>query len=342
MIEHAQPPAGQTAEQVERQVPQTPPETSTTPASDAGQAGNALVTGVVIPTPPAAAAQSVETPHSGGTNVLSSVLLIALLLCVIVSLRKLKGIERGIGHLSRGMDAKQGEIIRKFDDIGNSIHRLPEKLNMNQNETHANTPPAVPIRQAASPETEVPAASTALPFFHAQSPVAAAATAPAPEQPAQERYSHEAAIKELDEIERQARRYKRELEASAKHFADFVERVIEIKDELEPIAEQVRPYANEGSESTRALVTAWVTALDRIIRQWNNLFADYEIHDISPAAGDGFVDKSHTIIKPVVTQNMQHDGKVERLLEKGYRLENRILRPAKVAVWKYTPDAPAP
>ena len=79
----------------------------------------------------------------------------------------------------------------------------------------------------------------------------------------------------------------------------------------------------------------WRTGVEHIYNQLLSVFKDNGVSDISES-GISFDPELHQSVETVNTENKKEDGMISGVVNKGYKINGRILRPAKVKVYKYT------
>ena len=118
-----------------------------------------------------------------------------------------------------------------------------------------------------------------------------------------------------------ARRRAEEETAKARKFAveSFAESLLPVADSLEAglsIAEATREQLREGSEAT--------------LKQLKSALERHKVLEIAPAAGTKFDPHQHQAISMVPAE--QEANTVVAVLQKGYLIADRVLRPALVTV----------
>lgn len=131
---------------------------------------------------------------------------------------------------------------------------------------------------------------------------------------------HEELLRARAEVENVRRRSQEEV-AKARKFGteSFAESLIPVKDSLEAalaLTDQTAQSWKEGVEAT--------------LRQLNTAFERNLMKEIAPAAGDRFDPHQHQAISSVPSD--LPEGAVVQLLQKGYLIADRVLRPALVMV----------
>lgn len=131
---------------------------------------------------------------------------------------------------------------------------------------------------------------------------------------------HEELLRARAEVENVRRRSQEEV-AKARKFGteSFAESLIPVRDSLEA--------ALGLSEQT---AQAWKEGVEATLRQLNTAFERNHMKEVAPAAGEKFDPHMHQAISQVPSDHPE--GTVAQLLQKGYTLADRVLRPALVMV----------
>jgi molecular chaperone GrpE len=99
---------------------------------------------------------------------------------------------------------------------------------------------------------------------------------------------------------------------------------------VERFAESLLPVADSLEA---ALQSKDVSGIEITARQLKSALEKASIHEISPAAGDKFDPHQHQAMAAVEAQNAAPNS-IVAVMQKGYRLHDRIIRPALVTVAK--------
>lgn len=78
----------------------------------------------------------------------------------------------------------------------------------------------------------------------------------------------------------------------------------------------------------------WRRGVEYIYAQMNTVFEEYDVKSIGEV-GDTFDPNLHESIEMIETNEKEKDHKIANVIQKGYRLGERILRPARVNVYEY-------
>ena len=78
----------------------------------------------------------------------------------------------------------------------------------------------------------------------------------------------------------------------------------------------------------------WRIGVEHIYSQLNSIFEEYGVKSVGEE-GEVFDPNIHQSIDMVVTDNKEFDHKVANVVQKGYKLGERIMRPARVNVYEF-------
>ena len=78
----------------------------------------------------------------------------------------------------------------------------------------------------------------------------------------------------------------------------------------------------------------WRKGVEYIYTQMNNIFEEYGVKPVGEE-GESFDPSMHESIEMVPTDKKQDDHKVSQVVQKGYKLGDRIIRPARVNIFEY-------
>lgn len=114
--------------------------------------------------------------------------------------------------------------------------------------------------------------------------------------------------------------------AKARKFGteSFAESLIPVKDSLEAALAQ----PDQSSQ-------AWQEGVEATLRQLDNAFERNLLKEVAPEAGQKFDPHVHQAISSIPSEFAE--GTVAQLLQKGYTIADRVLRPALVMVSSGTP-----
>jgi len=131
---------------------------------------------------------------------------------------------------------------------------------------------------------------------------------------------HEDLLRAKAEVENIRRRAQEDV-AKARKFGteSFAESLIPVKDSLEA--------ALSLSDQT---AEAWKEGVEATLRQLNTAFERNAMKEVAPGQGDRFDPHLHQAISSVPSE--LPEGTVVQLLQKGYTIADRVLRPALVMV----------
>lgn len=184
-----------------------------------------------------------------------------------------------------------------------------------------------------APQEDLDPKAAAAPQGSAEAPDAPATpSADVPEQPGEDLAAllaeaqakvaeyHDQLLRAHAEVENVRRRAQDDV-AKARKFGteSFAESLIPVRDSLEAalaLEDQTAEDWQKGVEST--------------LRQINNAFERNQMREITPQPGEAFDPHRHQAISNVPSEHPQ--GSVAQMLQKGYLIADRVLRPALVMV----------
>lgn len=78
----------------------------------------------------------------------------------------------------------------------------------------------------------------------------------------------------------------------------------------------------------------WRQGVEYIYGQLNTIFEEYGVKQVG-VVGETFDPNFHESIEIIPTDKKEDDHKVAEIIQKGYKLADRVLRPARVNVYEY-------
>ena len=131
---------------------------------------------------------------------------------------------------------------------------------------------------------------------------------------------HEELLRARAEVENVRRRAQEDV-AKARKFGTeaFAESLIPVRDSLEA-----------ALALTDQTAEAWKEGVEATLRQLNGAFERNQMREVAPAPGDKFDPHFHQAISSVPSD--QPSGCIVSVLQKGYTISERVLRPALVMV----------
>ena len=78
----------------------------------------------------------------------------------------------------------------------------------------------------------------------------------------------------------------------------------------------------------------WRRGVEHIYSQLNTIFDEYGVKEIGET-GENFDPNFHQSIEMTLTDNKENNHKVSVVIQKGYRLGDRVIRAARVNVFEY-------
>lgn len=131
---------------------------------------------------------------------------------------------------------------------------------------------------------------------------------------------HDQLLRAKAEVENIRRRAQDDVSKARKFGTEsFAESLIPVKDSLEAAL----ALADQTAD-------AWRQGVDATLKQLVNAFERNLLKEVAPTAGDKFDPHLHQAISSIPSD--QPEGEVLQLLQKGYTIADRVLRPALVTV----------
>ena len=91
-------------------------------------------------------------------------------------------------------------------------------------------------------------------------------------------------------------------------------------------------FANK--ENWQKVNPSWRKGVEHIYAQMNAIFEEYGVRAIGEV-GETFDPNLHESTDTIVTDKKENDHKVAEVIQKGYKLGERVLRPVRVKVYEY-------
>ncbi len=91
-------------------------------------------------------------------------------------------------------------------------------------------------------------------------------------------------------------------------------------------------FANR--EAWEKVDAGWRKGVEYIYSQMNGVFEEYGVKPVG-AVGDVFDPSQHESIDMVATAKKEDNHKIANVIQKGYKLGERVIRPARVNVYEY-------
>ena len=101
--------------------------------------------------------------------------------------------------------------------------------------------------------------------------------------------------------------------------------------DLLPVHDALTRALDAAGEEQRTAAAALIEGVELTLRELQNVFARHGITVITPAAGDKFDPSEHeAMFEAAVPGTIA--GEIIQVMDNGFRLHDRLLRPAKVGV----------
>ncbi|MFZ3015956.1 MAG: nucleotide exchange factor GrpE [Minisyncoccia bacterium] len=92
--------------------------------------------------------------------------------------------------------------------------------------------------------------------------------------------------------------------------------------------------AFQNKEAWEKVDENWRKGVEHIYSQMNTIFEEYGVKPIGEV-GESFDPNIHESIEMVRTDKKEDDHKVSSVIQKGYKLADRVIRPARVNLYEY-------
>jgi molecular chaperone GrpE len=101
--------------------------------------------------------------------------------------------------------------------------------------------------------------------------------------------------------------------------------------DLLPVHDALSRALDAAGDEQRAAASALIEGVELTLRELNNVFAKHGIHVITPATGDKFDPQRHEAMFEAPVPGTV-SGSIIQVMDNGFMLHDRLLRPAKVGV----------
>ena len=126
--------------------------------------------------------------------------------------------------------------------------------------------------------------------------------------------------------------YKKGEDERKKQTLDFARE--QFVEELLPVLDAY-DMAFSNKEAWEKVEKNWRMGVEYIHQQLLKVLADNGVIEINPIVGDIPDSNLHDMIENVETEDESKDHTVAQVMQKGYKLTGRVLRPARVKVYEY-------
>jgi molecular chaperone GrpE len=142
-------------------------------------------------------------------------------------------------------------------------------------------------------------------------------------------------LRALADAENTRRRAQRELNDARKYGASgIIKDLLNVSDNLQRALESVPPHLRDGDEHVKNLVVG----VEMVAKDLLNAFEKHGVRKIEPL-NEPFNHEVHQAMYEVENTG-KPNGTVVEMLQPGYVMHDRLIRPAMVAVAKGDPDGP--
>lgn len=91
-----------------------------------------------------------------------------------------------------------------------------------------------------------------------------------------------------------------------------------------------------NKETWNSVPETWRTGIEYIKGQFDSVLTNHGLSEICPKEKDNIKFEYHAVVETVPTENKDEDGKISSVIQKGYMLNGKVLRPAKVIAFLYS------
>lgn len=95
--------------------------------------------------------------------------------------------------------------------------------------------------------------------------------------------------------------------------------------------------AMSNREAWEKVDASWRKGIEYIYNEMNKIFEEYGLRSIG-IEGEVFDPYIHQSVDMVSTDDKEKDHKVAQVIQKGYKINDRVLRPAQVKVYEHKPN----
>lgn len=140
---------------------------------------------------------------------------------------------------------------------------------------------------------------------------------------------------EMAELENMRKRSEKQIkDASDYAISSFARDLMSVMDNLEKALEHQNISDNSGDNSTQKTeIKNLIIGVEMTKNELNNVFSKYGLVKISPNLGDKFDYESHQAISYEESDKFEANT-ISNIMQSGYKLKDRLLRPAMVVVSK--------
>jgi molecular chaperone GrpE len=80
----------------------------------------------------------------------------------------------------------------------------------------------------------------------------------------------------------------------------------------------------------------WRVGVEYIYQQLTKTLGEHGLEEIPAAEGTHFDPKVHQAIETIQTEEQSQDRTIQKMMQKGYRTKEKVIRPARVIVYEYS------
>ena len=126
--------------------------------------------------------------------------------------------------------------------------------------------------------------------------------------------------------------YKKGEDDRKKQTLDFARE--QFTEELLPVLDAY-DMAFSNKEAWEKVDKSWRMGVEYIHQQLLKVLAENGVSEISPKEGDAVDPNLHEAVDTIVTEDELKEHTVAQVMQKGYKMSERIIRPARVKVFEY-------
>ena len=126
--------------------------------------------------------------------------------------------------------------------------------------------------------------------------------------------------------------YKKGEDERKKQTLDFARE--QFTEELIPVLDAY-DMAFSNKEAWEKVEKNWRMGVEYIHQQLIKVLADNGVSEIAPSEGEALDSNLHEAVDTIPTEEESKDGRVCQIMQKGYKMKERVVRPARVKVWEF-------
>ena len=135
-------------------------------------------------------------------------------------------------------------------------------------------------------------------------------------------------LNDLKRLQADFENYKKRQAAEAKEFSSHLAK--SIVTDLVPVLDNL--HAASEHVPAEAKDSPWVTGITYIEKQFEDALRNYGVEPIEVKPGDAFNPTEHEAVDQKSEEGKESEHKVEKVLQKGYKVGDRVIKAARVIV----------